>query len=89
MDGLHFFFKTIGKRQRPDNDGYREPSALTILLCNAFRECIKNNTLLDSMTTAIVSLIYKNKGKRYDISKYRPIAVASILYRILSKTVVV
>jgi hypothetical protein len=33
--------------------------------------------------------IFKDKGKRHDLSNYRPIAVASLIYRTMAKTVVV
>jgi len=45
--------------------------------------------MLDIMKTAVVSLIYKNKGLRKDLSKYRPIAVSSIIYRIMAKAMVI
>ena len=41
------------------------------------------------MCTSVVSLIYKEKGLRNDLSKYRPIAVSSILYRIMAKAMVI
>jgi hypothetical protein len=41
------------------------------------------------MRTSVVSLIFKNKGQRWDLGKYRPIAVNSIIYRVLAKTMVV
>ena len=37
------------------------------------------------MRKATASLIYKQKGKRDDLSKYRPITVSSAEYKILAK----
>ena len=45
--------------------------------------------LIPEMRDSTVSLIYKDKGKRTDIGKYRPIAVNSIIYRIMATTIVV
>ena len=45
--------------------------------------------LIPEMRDSTVSLIYKDKGKITDIGKYRPIAVNSIIYRIMAKTIVV
>ena len=45
--------------------------------------------MLDTMRTSVISLIFKDKGSRGDISKYRPIAVNSIVYRIMSKAMVI
>ena len=45
--------------------------------------------LIPEMVDSTVSLIYKDKGKRTDMGKYRPIAVNSIIYRIMAKTIVV
>lgn len=44
---------------------------------------------MPGMEESLISLIYKNKGERWDLGKYRPIAVGSILYRIVSKTMVI
>ena len=41
------------------------------------------------MKESVVSLIYKEKGFRHDLKFYRPIAVSSILYRVLAKTLVI
>ena len=38
--------------------------------------------MMDVMRDSTVSMIYKDKGKRCDLKRYRPIAVNSTLYRI-------
>jgi len=45
--------------------------------------------MLENMKVAVVSLIYKDKGTRDDYAKYRPIAVSSLVYRILAKAMVI
>ena len=45
--------------------------------------------MMEDMRTAIVSLIYKEKGMRHHLKYYRPIAVASVVYRILARAVVI
>ena len=67
----------------------RPPSPLAHLLAAVFKQCAQNGDMMASMKISIVSLIYKNKGKRHDLSKYRPIAVSSIIYRILARTMVI
>ena len=66
-----------------------KPSDLATLLARTFQKCAKEKSLMDIMKDSTVSLIYKEKGKRTDLSKYRPIAVNSIIYRIMAKTIVV
>ena len=67
----------------------RPPSALAHLLSLAFLDCVRGNGRIENIHTAVVSLIYKDKGKRYDAGMYRPIAVQSIVYRILGKAMVI
>ena len=37
------------------------------------------------MASVVISLIYKEKGHRYDLSRYRPIAVMAVLYKIMAR----
>jgi len=37
------------------------------------------------MRTGVISLLYKDKGRRDDIDNYRPITVLTTLYKILSR----
>ena len=83
------YFRTVAQR-REDENGVLGPSPLSHLMAEAFQECAtRPEGLPPSMCTSIVSLIYKEKGRRNDLSKYRPIAVNSILYRIMAKAMVV
>ena len=88
------FFKVVGMRLKKDESGERPPSALASLLARVYHDCAQCThggcgDMLEIMKTSIVSLIYKDKGMRHDVSKYRPIAVSSIVYRILAKAMVV
>ena len=68
----------------------RQPSALAKLLAEAYREMARRPGGMSSgMKESVVSLIYKEKGFRHDLKFYRPIAVSSILYRVLAKTLVI
>ena len=40
-----------------------------------------------SWNTAVVQLIWRAKGQRDDIDKYRPIALTSIFRKVLEKTI--
>ena len=83
------FFRTVGQRVVDPETTARIPCPLAHILADTYKECVQKGRMLPCMRTAIVSLIYKNKGKRHDLGKYRPIAVASLVYRIMAKTVVV
>ena len=71
------YFRTVAQRVE-DEDGERGPSPLSHLMADAFQECAQKGKLLPEMRTSVVSLIYKEKGLRNDLSKYRPIAVNTI-----------
>ena len=87
------FFKVVGMRGRRDKQGVRPASPLANLLSCVYKQCAigenGDGRMLDIMRTSVVSLIFKDKGSRGDISKYRPIAVNSIVYRIMSKAMVI
>ena len=88
------FYKVIGKRI-DKHDTTRnilvkdQPSALAAVLAKVFITMAGKKELIPEMVDSTVSLIYKDKGKRTDMGKYRPIAVNSIIYRIMAKTIVV
>jgi exonuclease III len=87
------FFKVVGMRAKKDKSGERAPSALAGLLALTFKRCAQGDggkgCMMDIMRTSIVSLIFKDKGNRHDLGKYRPIAVNSIVYRIMAKALVI
>ena len=82
------YFKVVGARVE-DEDGILQPSPLAQTIASVFKSCADSGEMLSQMRTSIVSLIYKEKGRRDDLSKYRPIAVNSILYRVLAKAMVI
>ena len=97
------FYKVVGRRvalgegggggdaegDEEDDAGEGAPSALAALLACVFRRCADTHHMMDMMRDSTVSMIYKDKGKRCDLSRYRPIAVNSTLYRIMAKAMVV
>jgi ribonuclease HI len=89
------FCKAVGMRCMRDGEtGERDPSALAKLLSRVFVQCASSGEhgtgdMLDMMKTSVVSLIFKDKGERWDLGKYRPIAVNSIIYRIMAKAMVI
>ena len=95
------FFKVVGRRvcrQRQDDEdaadeeedsGEGIPSPLAELLSLTFRRCADAGEMMTMMRDSTVSMIYKDKGKRCDLKRYRPIAVNSTLYRIMAKAIVV
>ena len=57
------------------------------LLQQLYSELLHRGQLSQTMRQAILSPIFKNKGYRHEPKQYRPIAVTTIEYRILSKCI--
>lgn len=58
------------------------------LLCELYNKVLQTGYPLESDTgwsSAIITLIYKNKGTRKDVKNYRPIAVTSSITRLFHK----
>ena len=65
-----------------------EPSDLTKLMAAAFRKIHADRVAPAMMRNAVVSLLYKEKGERFNLKYYRPIAVANAVGKILEKAMV-
>ena len=63
----------------------RYPSALAHLMSEAFTQIHKDGVAPTGMCTAIIYLLYKEKGKRFNLQHYRPIAVGSAVRKILER----
>ena len=50
-----------------------------------YLECEQQKQMTPLMRSAVTSLVYKNKGSRQDLSKYRPLTVTPTEYKILAK----
>ena len=86
------YVKVVGMELKEENErGELElmPSSLAKLLSRVFHECARDHDLMDCMKESVVSLIYKNKGVRHNLKYYRPIAVSSVFYRVMAKTMVI
>ena len=57
------------------------------LLQRLYSELLRHGQLSQTMRQAILSPIFKNKGFRHEPKQYRPIAVTTMEYRILSKCI--
>ena len=57
------------------------------LLGKLYKELLTHGQLSVAMRQAILSPIYKNKGEKHDPTKYRPISVTTLEYRILAKCI--
>ena len=89
------WYKVVGKRVKKEGSGGSEgeaaedePSPLAFLMSQAFREIHASGKAPANMRYAVVSLLYKDKGFRYDLKNYRPIAVANAVGKILEKAMV-
>ena len=49
--------------------------------------CFKNGILCRSMNSALIRLIYKNRGERTDLKNWRPISLLTVDYKTLSKVI--
>ena len=55
-------------------------------LFNVLTYSLKMGTMSRSMNTALIRLIYKNVGSKYELKNWRPISLLCVDYKILSKT---
>ena len=77
--------KTPGEDGFP-SDWYRAfAQELSPLLRDMYLECEQDKQMTELMRSAVTSLVYKNKGSRQDLSKYRPLTVTPTEYKILAK----
>jgi hypothetical protein len=66
------------------------PSPFAKLLAQAFTNMVETGKgMSDRMKRSTIGFIYKEKGPRYHLGNYRPIGITSVLYRILSKVMVI
>jgi len=86
-DGLpNDFFKILAGCDKKDEDSSETKlSKLAHLLSASYREMLAQGIMSIDMRTGIISLLYKDKGRRDDIDNYRPITVLTTLYNILSR----
>jgi hypothetical protein len=59
--------------------------AMSPWLLAIFNKIIECGEMPESMKQALLVLIFKNKGDRHDISKYRPISLLCLDYKIFTK----
>ena len=69
-----------------DDEGNIIVNPFAKLITAALREAVtRPQGLPTEMSTVVISLIYKDKGSRDSLQNYRPIAVMSVLYKILTR----
>ena len=54
-----------------------------------YTEILSKGEMTTEMRTSVLSLIYKEKGYRYHLKNYRPIACSNLTFRILGKAMVI
>jgi len=59
---------------------------LTVPLATLFTRCIEETAVPDSLADSCVSLLFK-KGSPLDIGNYRPIALLSLIYKLLTSVI--
>ena len=86
-DGLpNEFFKILaGRNEKDEAAPTSRPSRLAHLLAATYREMLEQGVMSQDMRTGVISLLFKDKGRRDNIDNYRPITVLTTLYKILSR----
>ena len=51
------------------------------------KECQQNGYVSNTMNTALIRLIYKNSGNKYELKKLRAISLLTVDYKILSEAI--
>ena len=83
----------MNKNKSPGLDGltvefyqtFRNTIASDVL--KVYNCCFKNGILCRLMNSALIRLIYKNRGERTDLKNWRPISLLTVDYKILSKVI--
>ena len=87
------FYKVIGVRTRERDPATGETvekvSPLAKLMREAFTQIHASGIAPEGMRATIISLLYKEKGSRYNLKYYRPIGVANAVARIMEKVMVI
>uniref|UniRef100_A0A3B4URR0 Reverse transcriptase domain-containing protein n=1 Tax=Seriola dumerili TaxID=41447 RepID=A0A3B4URR0_SERDU len=84
--------KNLNKNKSPGSDGLTADFYMAFseqmapLLLDLYQAIQDNKRTPESLTKGIITLIYKNKGDRNNISNYRPISLLNTDYKILTKT---
>ena len=84
--------KNLNKNKSPGSDGLTADFYMAFseqmapLLLDLYQAIQDNKQTPQSLSKGIITLIYKNKGDRNNISNYRPISLLNTDYKILTKT---
>ena len=63
------------------------PSALAHFISDAYTQIHRDGVATMEMRTAIISLLYKEKGERFNLQNNRPLAVGNAVGNILEKCI--
>ena len=76
-DGLpNEFFKILaGRNEKDEGAPTSRPSRLAYLLAATYRETLEQGVMSQDMRTGVISLLFKDKGRRDNIDNHRPITV--------------
>ena len=80
----------MNKNKSPGIDGLTVEFFQTfwkLLNTDFLEECQQNGSLSNTMNTALIRLIYKNSGNKYELKNWRPISLLTIEYKIVSKAI--
>ena len=88
---LSYAIRQMNKNTSPGIDGLTVEFYLTFWsilkddLLEIIKACKEMGSLSCTMNTALIRLIYKNKGERDDLKNWRPISLLTVDYKIISK----
>lgn len=82
---------TLNRSKSPGADGLSAEfyqcfsNLLAPILCRLFTVMQEEKRCADSFLRGVITLVFKNKGDRYDLANYRPISLLNVDYKILAK----
>ena len=68
----------MSPRERGETGKWDQPGAFAAFLARAYVEMASAGEMAPNMKPSVTSLIYKEKGPRYNLKNYRPIGVCSV-----------
>lgn len=77
-DGLPSeLYKAVLAREKVDGT-----DSLLQMLCSFFNTLLETGTTSEGWTNGILTMIYKNKGDKRDLSNYRPLSIMNVDYKL-------
>lgn len=91
MDEVELAIDSLNKNKSPGIDGLSAEfyscfkKQLAPILLKVYNNINLKQTTPDSLTTGLITLVYKNKGDNKKLENYRPISLLNTDYKILAK----